>query len=129
MWFSAETSLMSGIVFFATERHDAVVDFYTDTVGAEVWLEQPDCTILEYATGEGTDAFRFGFCARDRTDDCGILTFVYDSREAVDGMYERVGDAAREPPHENERYRIYQFFAEDPDGRTAEFQTFLHEIA
>ncbi|MEF8779930.1 MAG: VOC family protein [Haloferacaceae archaeon] len=118
---------MSGIVFFATERHDAVVDFYTDTVGADVWLEQPDCTVLEFVEGDA-DAFRFGFCDRDRTDDCGILTFVYDTREAVDRMHDRVGEAAREEPHENERYRIYQFFADDPDGRTAEFQAFLHDV-
>jgi predicted lactoylglutathione lyase len=114
---------MSGIVFFGTAAHDAVIDFYVETVGAEVWLEQPGCTILRH--GE----FRFGFCEREETDDCGIVTFVYDTREEVDEMHERVGDAARESPHENERYRIYQFFAEDPDGRTVEFQTFLHETA
>jgi predicted lactoylglutathione lyase len=112
---------MSGIVFFATENHDAVVDFYTSVVEAEVWLEQPDCTILQH------DGFRFGFCARDRTDDCGILTFVYDSREAVDAMHDRVGDAAREEPQFNEKYDIYQFFADDPDGRSVEFQVFEHE--
>lgn len=113
---------MSGIVFFGTEQHDAVIDFYTQTVGADVWLEQPGCTILDY------DGFRFGFCRAEETDDCGILTFVYDSRDAVDRMHNRVGDAAREEPHENDRYRIYQFFSDDPDGRTAEFQTFLHEV-
>lgn len=113
---------MSGIVFFRTENVAEVVEFYTETVGATVWLEQPDCTILEY------DGFRFAFCEHDETDDCGILTFVYDDRAGVDEMYEAVGDAALEPPHENEKYEIYQFFATDPDGRTAEFQTFLHEI-
>lgn len=118
---------MSGIVFFATEQHDAVVDFYVDIVGADVWLEQPGCTILEYADGDAAP-FRFGFCERDHTDDCGILTFVYDDKAAVDRMHDRVGDAARETPHENEQYRIYQFFADDPDGRTAEFQTFLHDV-
>jgi hypothetical protein len=112
---------MSGIVFFGTERLDEVVAFYTETVGADVWLEQPDCTILEHGD------FRFGFCERETTEDCGTVTFVYDDREAVDAMHAAVGDAARELPHENERYRIYQFFADDPDGRTAEFQTFLHE--
>ncbi|MGM0606544.1 MAG: VOC family protein [Halobacteriota archaeon] len=112
---------MSGIVFFATERHDDVVEFYTDTIGATVWLEQPDCTILEH------DGFRFGFCDRDRTDGCGILTFVYESTGAVDEMYERVGDAAIEEPHENETYDIYQCFAEDPDDRTVEFQVFLSD--
>jgi hypothetical protein len=111
----------SGIVFFATQQHDAVVEFYREVVGAETWLEQPDCTILRY--GE----FKFGFCDRDRTDDCGIVTFLFDDRAGVDAMHERVGDAARGPPEDNERYRVYQFFADDPDGRTAEFQTFLHE--
>jgi hypothetical protein len=109
---------MSGIVFFATENHDAVVEFYRETVGADVWLDQSDCTILE------SDEFRFGFCARDRTDDCGTLTFVYDSRDAVDRMHETVGDAAHGEPHASETYDIYRFFAEDPDGRTTEFQVF-----
>ncbi|XVH30950.1 VOC family protein [Haloferacaceae archaeon DSL9] len=113
---------MAGIVFFATERHDAVVDFYTGTVGADIRLEQPDCTILKY------DNFLFGFCDRDHTDADGILTFVSETRAQVDAMYGRVGDAATERPHENERYRIYQFFAEDPDGRTAEFQAFLGDV-
>ncbi|QCJ47930.1 VOC family protein [Haloprofundus sp. MHR1] len=113
---------MSGIVFFRTERHDSVVEFYTETVGAEVWLEQPDCTVLKHGN------MLFGFCDRDATDDCGILTFVYDSRAEVDEMHATVGDAAREEPHENERYDIYQFFADDPDGRTVEFQAFLHPV-
>jgi hypothetical protein len=118
---------MSGIVFFSTEQREAVVEFYTETVGAEVWLDQPDCTILDY------DGFRFGFCQRETTDDCGILTFVSDDRAGVDEMHEAIerseGEArAIEEPHENEKYDIYQFFAEDPDGRTAEFQTFLHDL-
>lgn len=109
---------MSGIVFFGTADHDSVVAFYTDVVGATVWKDQPGCTVLDH------DGFRFGFCERETTEDCGILTFVYDDRAAVDEMYEVVGDAARDPPHYNETYGIYQFFATDPDGRTAEFQTF-----
>ncbi len=114
-------SLVSGIVFFRTESHDEIIDWYTGTVGAGIWLEQPDCTILDY------EGFRFGFCDRGTTDDCGIITFVYPGREEVDAMYTRIGDAARETPHVNDTYQIYQFFADDPDGRTAEFQTFLHD--
>ncbi|KAB1188985.1 MULTISPECIES: VOC family protein [Haloferax] len=110
---------MSGIVFFATQQHDAVVEFYTNRVGADVWLEQPGCTILDF------DGFRFGFCDRDYTDDCGILTFVYESRTAVDEMHDALNDVARDEPHENDTYHIYQFFADDPDGRAAEFQMFL----
>lgn len=108
----------SGIVFFATENHDAVVEFYADLVGATVWKDQPGCTILERGD------FRFGFCERDATDDCGILTFVYEDRDAVDELYRTVGDAAEGPPAYNETYDVYQFFATDPDGRSAEFQTF-----
>ncbi|MFC7137450.1 VOC family protein [Halobaculum litoreum] len=112
-----------GLVFVRTAARERVVDWYTDVVGADVWLEQPGCTILAHGD------FRFGFCDADAgdTETEGILTFVYPDRAGVDRLHERVGDAAREAPHVNERYDIYQFFADDPDGRTVEFQTFLHE--
>lgn len=102
--------------------HDEVVDFYRERLDAAVWLEQPGCTILAH------DEFRLGFCDRDRTDDCGVVTFYYDDRATVDRTYERLADVARGPPEENERYDIYQFFADDPDGRTVEVQTFLHPL-
>jgi len=113
---------MSGIVFFATENEDRVVEFYREYADAEVWLDQDGCTILSQG------AFKFGFCERDRTEDCGIITFYFGDRAAVDAAHERLGDRARGPPTENEQYDIYQCFAEDPDGRTVEFQTFLHPL-
>ena len=116
----ADTSLVSAITFFATTDLERIVEFYTDTVGADVWLEQPDCTILKY------DNQLLGFCEREDADTEGIITFVSSDREGVDAMHERLADRAREDPHENATYDIYQFFAEDPDGRTVEFQTFLH---
>ncbi|QZX98573.1 VOC family protein [Halobaculum rubrum] len=114
----------AGLVFFRTANRDRVVDWYREVVDCTVWLEQPGCTILE------RDDFRFGFCDADggATETEGILTFVFPDRAGVDRMHERVGDAAREGPHVNEQYDIYQFFADDPDGRTAEFQTFLHDL-
>ncbi|MFC7079679.1 VOC family protein [Halorussus caseinilyticus] len=111
---------MSAITFFATTDLERIVGFYAETVGADVWLEQTDCTILKY------DNQLLGFCERETADTEGIVTFVYPDREGVDAMYETVADHARDEPHENETYDIYQFFAEDPDGRTVEFQTFLH---
>lgn len=111
---------MSGIVFFATREHDRVVEFYTETMGAEVWLEQPDCTVLRY------DNQLLGFCDREAADTEGVVTFVRDDRDGVDELYDRLGDRARGPPEENERYEIYQFFADDPEGRTVEVQAFLH---
>ncbi|MFB6192098.1 MAG: VOC family protein [Haloarculaceae archaeon] len=111
---------MDGIVFFGTERHDEVVAFYRD-LGAEVWLEQPDCTILR--AGD----FRFGFCARETADTEGIVTFVFDDRDGVDDAHEGISGRADGEPRYNEAYEIYQFFAADPEGRTVEFQTFEHE--
>ncbi|MFC4544708.1 VOC family protein [Halosolutus amylolyticus] len=108
---------MDGIVFFRTERHDDVVGFYRD-LGATVWREQPDCTILEAGT------FRFGFCDREIADTEGIVTFVFDDRAGVDDAYGRLADRADDEPRFNETYDIYQFFATDPEGRTVEFQTF-----
>ncbi len=112
---------MSGIVFFATEALERVVDFYVDEVGASVWLEQPECTVLQY------DNMLVGFCERDEAETEGVVTFVYGTRGEVDVAYEALADRAVDEPSENERYRIYNFFAEDPEGRTVEFQTFLHE--
>ncbi|MEF8808809.1 VOC family protein [Natronomonas sp.] len=112
---------MDGIVFFRTERLAEAVEFYTETVGADVWLEQPDCTIL--VAGD----FRFGFCEREGAETDGTLTFVVDSRERVDLLHDRLHTVADESPRYNERYEIYQFFAEDPEGRTVEVQTFEHE--
>lgn len=59
-------------------------------------------------------------------DDRLILTFV---TELVDAWHARLTDhgiATDGPPRETERYRIYHFFARDPDGYRLEVQRFLH---
>ena len=110
---------MDGIVFFGTQILDELVAFYTD-LGASVWLEQPDCTILRVG------GFRFGFCERADAESDGGLTLVVDSRAAVDELYERLSNVADGEPRYNDRYEIYQFFATDPEGRTVEVQVFEH---
>lgn len=112
---------MSGIVFFGSEDYEATVSFYVEEVGATVWVEQSTCTILKY------DNLLFGFCEADETDTEGVLTFVTEGRPGVDEFYDRFADRARGEPHVNEEFDIYQFFASDPEGRTMEFQTFLHD--
>jgi predicted lactoylglutathione lyase len=112
---------MSGIVFYRTINREKIVQWYTRRLNASVWLEQPGCTILQF------EGFRFGFCDADKSETESILTFVFDTIEEVDMMHDRLQDAALEEPHENEKYNIYQFFSEDPDGRKVEIQTFLHE--
>jgi catechol 2,3-dioxygenase-like lactoylglutathione lyase family enzyme len=107
-----------GIVFFRTEAQDEVIEFYTDRLGASVVVEQPDCTIVDRA------GFRLGFCAREGAETQGTITFVVPDRAAVDEVFEALEDRARGPPEYSDTYEIYQFFAEDPEGRTVEVQCF-----
>lgn len=113
---------MSGIVFFRTEHRADVVSFYTDRLDFDVWLEQEGgCTILEY------DNLLVGFCDGAETESEGIVTVVLESQAAVDDLYRDLADVTRGPPEENAAFGIYQFFGDDPDGRTVEIQTFLEQ--
>lgn len=113
---------MAGIVFFNTRAMESLEKFYTEQIDMKVWLRQADCIILKHGN------LLLGFCMRERVDRSGMVTFVYNSREEVDAMYGRLQGIAREAPRENEKYRIYQFFATDPEGRILEFQCFLHPV-
>lgn len=114
---------MSGIVFFGTEDISRLKKFYTERIGARIWRDQGDCII--FRNGD----FRFAFCEREgNPETCGIITFVFDSRETVDKVYSRLEDIAEgEPESRVPDYNIYQFFGKDPEGRTLEFQCFLDE--
>ncbi|MDH4156021.1 MAG: nitroreductase family protein [candidate division Zixibacteria bacterium] len=113
---------MSGIVFLRTSRIDTLRDFYLDRVGCQLWLDQGDCVIFRHGN------LLFGFCERDESDRQGLLTFFYDTQADVDAIYRSLQSVAVSPPVMNEKYRIYHFFAHDPDGRQVEFQTFDHPI-
>jgi len=43
-------------------------------------------------------------------------------------MYAKFKDVATTEPRENTKYRIYNFFGRDPEGRAIEFQCFLHPL-
>ena len=113
-----------------------MVEFYQSRLGMKIWLEQPDITILSHGN------LLLGFHQQSKQNDDsstetetipladtqGCYTFVYPSKAAVDDMYQVLSDTADGPPRTNTRYRIYQFFARDPEGRTLECQAFLHEL-
>ncbi|GAB3679954.1 hypothetical protein GCM10028857_01980 [Salinarchaeum chitinilyticum] len=112
---------MSGIVFFRTDRRDEVVEFYVERLDFDRWLEQDGgCTIFEY------DNLLVGFCDGAPADTDGVVTVVLDDEAAVDARYSELSDVAHGPPETNEDFEIYQFFVDDPDGRTLEVQTFRH---
>lgn len=114
---------MSGILFFQTTDMALVHTFYTEKIGAQIWLEQKGCTILKHGN------LLFGFCQQEtsETQDV-ILTFFYSDKKSVDAQYEILKERAESPPVESKKYNIYHFFAEDPEGRPIEFQCFLHPL-
>lgn len=113
---------MSGIIFLTTTRPEEIVSFYRNRLDFEIWLEQVGCTILRHGN------LLLGFCEGANEDTDGIVTLFFDDREAVDARYEDLTDIATDQPTYNEAYDIYQFFGEDPEGRTLEFQTFEHDL-
>ena len=113
---------MAGIVFYRSENRRQVVDFYTQYLGFESWLVQDaGCEILK------RDNLLLGFCDGEETESAGIVTVVVEDQGAVDSLYDELEEYARHPPENNEAFEIYQFFADDPDGRAVEIQTFLHK--
>ena len=112
---------MSGIVFFKTNKLKELKKFYTEKVECKIWMDQGDCIIFQNGN------FLFGFCQRDEIDNCGIITFYYETRNEVNRFYEKFKDTAIAPPAENKKYPIYHFFTYDPEDRMLEFQHFLNE--
>jgi hypothetical protein len=110
-----------GIVFFRTVQLAEITRFYTERIGCRLWMDQGDCKILSFGS------FLFGFCQREEAESCGILTFVYSSREEVDRMYEEFRDSALDCPRDHTRYPIYNFFAHDPEERLIELQYFTNQ--
>ena len=112
----------SGIVFFNTTHLEELKEFYIDQIGCELWIDQGNCAILRYGN------LLVGFCAGTKSEPNAVITFFFDSREAVDVQYQKFKSIAIAPPKENKKYRIYHFYARDPEGRSLEFQYFMHPI-
>lgn len=112
----------SGIIFLTTENLNIVKDFYQNKLKCQLWLDQGSCTIYRYGN------LLLGFCEGKKADTNGIITFFFKNKEDVRKAYSKMKNIAKSEPKENKKYRIYHFFAVDPEGRTIEFQCFLHPI-
>jgi len=110
-----------GIIFFQTMIQAELKQFYMKEVGCELWLDQGGCQIFKHGN------MLFGFCQREKVDDKGMITFFYSSKEEVDKMYLKFKNIAAAEPKDNPLYRIYHFYAKDPEGRNIEFQYFWEE--
>lgn len=108
-----------GIIFFQTTQLNILTNFYLEKVGCELWLEQAECRVFQFGN------MLFGFCQRDQVDNLGMISFNVDSKEKVDQYYKIFSSIALSEPKDNSTYRLYHFYAKDPDGRNIEFQYFL----
>jgi nitroreductase len=113
---------VSGITFYKTKDLNQIKSFYISKVGMRVWLEQTDCVILKH------DNMLLGFCERDESEIQGTITFFYDTEADVDEMYEKMQEHVLGEPEVNDKYRIYRFYARDPEDRRLEFQSFRHQL-
>jgi hypothetical protein len=112
----------SGIVFFGTTKLEEIKNFYVERIGCELWIDQGSCAILRYGN------LLVGFCQSQKADLDTLITFFYERKEDVDLMYTELKSVSVAAPKENKRYRIYHFYAKDPEDRSIEFQCFLHPI-
>ncbi|MHA2090044.1 MAG: VOC family protein [Candidatus Kariarchaeaceae archaeon] len=113
---------MAGLVFLRSNDLPKIVEFYCNRIEMTKWLSQPDIEILQH------ENFLIGFHNQSKIDKAGLLTFFYETMEDVDHMYNRLKDIAVSEPRINKKYKIYNFFARDPEGRKLEFQAFLHNL-
>ncbi len=114
---------LGGLIFLKTKDLARITAFYMDRLGMQLWMEQPNINILKHGN------LVVGFCLNEDTEDKdGLLTFWYPTTEKVDEMYETLKDCAKTKVKHNEKYKIYNFFGKDPDGRQFECQKFLHDL-
>jgi predicted lactoylglutathione lyase len=117
----------SFITFLQTDDLTKTTTFYEEIMNCKMVLDQGQCRIFQTAN----DSF-IGFCKHDFLDkdkNTVCLTFVCDSKEEVDEWYQKLKSGnvpIKNPPAENAKFKIYNFFAADPNGITLEVQYFLH---
>jgi len=111
------------VTFIYAHDLERTAEFYGSVLGLEQVLDQGACRIFRVAG----DAF-LGVCSKGkRSPEPGGVIFTLVT-PAVDAWYKRLkaqGVPLDGPPERNETYRIYNFFAHDPNDYLVEFQRFL----
>ena len=118
-------TLSGAITFLPSTDLEATRAFYGGTLGLELALDQAACLIFRVASG----GF-WGFCQAETghaDPQKTILTIVTDDVDDWYALLASRGVSFDGPPRENPQYKIYHFFAVDPNGYRIEFQRFLDE--
>jgi catechol 2,3-dioxygenase-like lactoylglutathione lyase family enzyme len=111
------------ITFLGTDNLKETHNFYHNILGLELIKDQKVCKIYKI-----TDEASIGFCEHIEPtigEKSPIITLLCSS---VDDAYEKMQKKdvqTKDAPKINEKFNIYHFFIEDPNGYTLEFQKFL----
>lgn len=135
--------MYGGLICLKTKSREALVNFYVNVIGMQLWLEQPGgITILKH----GNMLLGFQQTIQRTPDLSGVITFVYPTTKQVDEMHERLTTASVmiikvegsittcdvtplvDKPLLNKINNVYHFHAKDPEGRRIEFQAFLQPL-
>ena len=113
---------MEAITFLPCGNLEATSNFYLNYFGLKLAVDQGACQVFRVAK----NAY-WGFCTHItplETPNSVVLTLV---RDDVDEMYQHfigLGLVTDGAPRWNERFGIYHFFVQDPDGYRVEIQRF-----
>ncbi len=121
------TNVTGQITWVYTDKLDTAAGFYRDVLRLPVVRDAGTALIFETAPGA-----RLGLCeafeGRVVEPKGGVITLLVADRGAVDAWYDRVtaaGASVRGVPEVLEKFGIYSFFCEDPNGYQVEVQCFL----
>ena len=111
----------SHIVFFGTIDLSGTANFYEETLGLTLALDQGKCRIYRVA-GEAY----IGFCQRDEPPSVEgvIITIVTRQVDEYCDMLRTRGVVFEKEPAVNPDYKIYHCFLRDPNGYLVEIQRF-----
>ncbi|MBN1330758.1 MAG: VOC family protein [Candidatus Heimdallarchaeota archaeon] len=115
------------ITFLQTDNLKKTTEFYTEVLNCTLIIDQGLCRIFMTAYGS-----YFGFCSHeflDKEKNSVCLTFICETKNEVNDWFnhlQKKNIETKDSPKENTKFRIYNFFAKDPNGITIEIQCFLH---
>ncbi len=113
------------VVFLSVSNLEESTKFYGETLGLRLARDQGTCRIFHLS---GTSYV--GVCQGTPPQGSNGLTLTMVSDD-VDGWYERLQTykvKIKHSPKLNEKYQIYHFYLEDPDGYTIEIQRFVDRL-
>jgi catechol 2,3-dioxygenase-like lactoylglutathione lyase family enzyme len=113
------------ITFFGCKDLKETSNFYQNILGLTLYKDQKICLIFNINKHS-----KIGFCKHIpviHTEKSPIITLVTDDVDEIYTILINKGLKISESPKLNEKFKIYHFFFEDPNGYTIEIQRFLED--